>query len=129
MSETKGKILIDLQDTGSKSQGAIAKLQTPEGKTYILYRENTLPQDDPYFEKLDNSEVTVIGDIEEANSYICVESIILADGTQLLPPKAAPSTAILFLDEPTAQPAATKSFKRLPRKLKKQLKKQKKNNI
>lgn len=128
MNEIKGKISVTELNTGSKSDGAVAQLHTVEGKIYTLYRENSLPQDDPYFESLDNQEVTVNGSIEEENSYICVNSILLADGTLLLPPATAPSANIIFLDEPKQTSSVVKTAKRLPRKLKKQLKKRNRNN-
>lgn len=128
MSEIKGKISVILQEAGSKSEGAVAQLHTADGKRYTLYRKDSLPQDDPFFGELDAQEVTVNGSIEEENRYICVDSIILADGTTLLPPAAAPSAKIIFLDETTDAPSLQKNVKRLPRKLKKLLKKIK-NNI
>lgn len=127
MSETKGIIAISRQDTGSKSQGAIARLHTPDGKKYTLYRENIPPQDDPFFEPLDNHEATVNGSIEVPGNYICVKSITLADGTQLIVPTPLPSAPISIFSDTPAVSATSKTFHRLPRKLKKQLKKQKKN--
>ncbi len=124
MSETKGKITISSQNSGSKSQGAVAQLHTPEGNTYTLYRNDTLPQNDPFFEPLDNQEVTINGSIEEANHYICVQSVTLADGVLLLAPAPSPSSPISILSDNSKQP--TVAARRLPRKLKKQLKKQKK---
>lgn len=128
MSEVKGKISVILQDAGSKSEGSVAKLYTVDGGTYTLYCKDSLPQNDPFFKEFDGLEVAVNGVIEEENGYICVCSIILADGTELLPPAVVPSARIVFLDEPAPVSAATKSVKRLPRKLKKLLKKRK-NNI
>lgn len=127
MSVTKGKIAISRQDTGSKSQGAVAHLHTADGKRYTLYRENIPPQDDPFFEPLDNHEATVKGSIEEAGHYICVQSITLTDGTQLLAPAPLPTAPISIFSDTPAEPAATKYIRRLPRKLKKQIKKQKNN--
>ncbi len=127
MSETKGKIAISRQDTGSKSQGAVAHLHTADGKRYTLYRENIPPQDDPFFEPLDNHEATIKGSIEEQGNYICVQSITLADGTQLPVPTPLPSAPISIFSDTPAKPSTVKTIRRLPRKLKKQLKKQKNN--
>lgn len=128
MSEIKGKILITELNTGSKSDGAVAKLHTADGKAYTLYRENSLPQDDPFFGPLNEQDVIVNGNIEEENSHICVDSIILADGSRLLPPAPVQSANIVFFNEAEPASSVTKSVKRLPRKLKKLLKKNKNND-
>lgn len=104
MSEIKGKISIVLQEAGSKSEGSVAILHTADGKAYTLYRDNSLPQDDPFFAPLNNQAVTVNGEIEEKTKYICINSILLSDGTLLLPPAATKSTSNIFIDrkEPSA---------------------------
>ena len=131
MSKIKGKISICSHTEGSKSDGNIATLYSQEGKEYILYREDIMPQDDPFFASLDGQDVEVDGDIEERGQYLCVHSVLLANGETLVAPsRQLSTTSSIFIDTKSEESSCHKAIqhkaisigKRLPRKLKKQLK-------
>ena len=131
MSKTKGKISICISAEGSKSDGSVATLCTKEGKEYILYREDIMPQDDSFFAPLDGQDVEIDGDIEERGQYLCVRNVLLANGETLVAPSRHPSTSSSILidikpeescDDKNGQSKVISIGKRLPRKLKKQLK-------
>lgn len=132
----KGKISISLANIGSKSEGRIATLTTADNNNYTLYREGALPQNDPFFAPFDNTDVEVLGTIDEQDMYICVSSIILGDGTETIagPVELPTASSPMFIDSPIATEKEEKPVtqentpkKRLPRKLKKRLKKQLRN--
>ena len=124
MDKIKGLISLSLHDAGSKSEGRVAQLRTPDGNVYTLYREDSMPQDDPFFEQFKDMEVMVNGDVEDGNGYICVQSVECAGGIVSVPQAKVMSSPIIFLDNELAPEAAMEVRpKRLPRKLKKKLKK------
>ena len=124
MDKIKGLISLSLHDAGSKSEGRVSQLRTSDGNVYTLYREDSMPQDDPFFEQFKDMEVTVNGDAEEGNGYICVQSVEYAGGIVSVPQAKVVSSPIIFLDDaPASEPVVVARPKRLPRKLKKKLKK------
>lgn len=129
MSKIKGRLSITLDAIGSKSEGKIAILSAQDGKEYVLYRENQMPQDDDFFTHWDGKEIEIEGDIETRNRYVCVTEIRLEDGEVISVPIAtqvSDLTSPIFINEPIEQPQTKKAKdfigKRLPRKLKKLLK-------
>lgn len=114
-----------LTAVGSKSEGNKAILCGDDGCEYTLYRKDMMSIDDPFFVPYDNRHVTVKGRVEQSREYtsICVDSLLLDDGTELVPQTGeqlpvADNSLNSDMSEKTVVP------KRLPRKLKKQVKKQ-----
>lgn len=129
MSKIKGRLTITLDAIGSKSEGKIAILSAQDGKEYVLYRENQMPQDDDFFSPWDGKEIEIEGDIETRNKYVCVTEIRLEDGEVISVPIAkqvSDPMSPIFINEPIEHPQTRKNKdfigKRLPRKLKKLLK-------
>ena len=72
--ERKGILQLRTKNEGSKSEGRYAILLTEEGGEYTLYRQNSMPMDDSYFDVYDGATVTVTGIEEE--QYFRVEDIV-----------------------------------------------------
>lgn len=130
MNEISGTITLCLAAAGSKSEGRQALLRGDDGCEYTLYRKDMFPVNDPFFAPYDNRHVTVKGTVEQSSEHtaICVVSLLLDNGTELLSQKeeVLPFTGSLFLTEDA--PKGTAVPKRLPRKLKKLIRKQSKDN-
>lgn len=76
MGKIHGIIECMFLDAGSKSEGVKAVLTDDEGKKFILYRANILPQADTFFLPYDGMSVTVDGSEEPQSGTILVNSII-----------------------------------------------------
>lgn len=132
MERIEGIIKIEERTNGSKSQGAVAIITTGDGKEYILYRSEMLPENDPFFTQFNNQNVVINGETE-TSGYICVASVESENGVIMTPefPEYPIASAPLFIgDLPIKMSEESKPLKgkRLPRKLKKLLKKKLINN-
>ena len=133
MTAIKGKITISQMYEGSKSEGEVTTLTTPDNKSYILHRKDALPQNDSFFQPFNEKEVGIEGTIDSTDNYICVVSVTLPDGNNIIAPKLEfpVSSSPMFINKTSAEDITgkenKKEFKRLPRKLKKKLKKQNNN--
>lgn len=106
-----GIIACRLQNVGSKSEGVTPFLVGDDGKTYKLYRAGILPLSDPFFPLYDGMQVGVSGNVEEATGNLCVSSLLLEDGTEVIPPVVEP----LVIDKPidfTLLPEEKKTLKK-----------------
>ncbi len=108
-----GILECPLLDAGSKSEGRKAILTGDDGKKYKLYRAGMLPAGDPFFIPYDGMHVGIRGNEEEETGSFLVTSILLDDGTEVIP-------------QPVEFPAGEPIELPLPRKSKKLLKKKNK---
>lgn len=125
MDKVSGMITRRLTAVGSKSEGNKAILCGDDGCEYTLYRKDMMSIDDPFFAPYDNRHVTVKGRVEQSREHtgICVDSLLLDDGTELVP-QAGEQLPMADKSLSSDMPEKTVATKRLPRKLKKQIKKQ-----
>ena len=79
-----GILNYKLMNVGSRSEGDMAILTCDGGKEYALYRLDSYPIDDAFFQAYHQQRIGIKGNIEENTGYICVESILLDDGTEVV---------------------------------------------
>lgn len=79
-----GILNYKLMNVGSRSEGNMAVLTCDDGKEYALYRSDSYPIDDVFFQTYHQQQIAVKGTVEEDAGYICVESILLSDGTEVM---------------------------------------------
>ena len=79
-----GILNYKLMNVGSRSEGNMAILTCDDGKEYALYRLDSYPIDDVFFQAYHRQRIGVQGTVEENTGYICVDSILLEDGTKVM---------------------------------------------
>ena len=79
-----GILNYKLMNVGSKSEGNMAILTCDDGKEYALYRLESYPIDDVFFQTYHQQRIGVKGTVEEDTGYICVVSILLEDGSEVM---------------------------------------------
>ena len=79
-----GILNYKLMNVGSRSEGNMAILTCDDGKEYALYRLDSYPIDDVFFRTYHQQRIGVKGSVEEDSGYICVGSILLEDGTEVV---------------------------------------------
>ncbi len=127
-----GLLDCPLRGVGSKSEGTRAILTDAEGREYKLYRAGAFAVSDSFFLPYAGMNVTVSGTDEPRTGNFRVESILLEDGTEVVPePPVLPEQPDLPEDfrlheEESVHEATVESkaftFRRLPSRMKKKLK-------
>lgn len=79
-----GVLDYKLMNIGSRSEGNMAILACDDGKEYALYRLDLYPINDVFFQTYHQQRIGVKGIVEEPTGYMCVECILMEDGTEIM---------------------------------------------